>query len=146
MTNHIRPIAIGVFLHDDRVLVGHAFDSRKNEHYCRPPGGGIDFGERAEEALRRELREEIGAEIDDVRLMSVIENRFELEGNARHEIVFVFRARLADRNLYESPTVPMYDDAWGGELRWELLSQFERGERKLYPEGILELLRVTRPT
>ena len=42
---------------------------------------GSTSASAAEEALRRELREEIGAEIDDVRLMSVIENRFELEGN-----------------------------------------------------------------
>ena len=148
MTNgRIRPIAICVFRRDDYVLVGHAFDSKKNKHYCRPPGGGIDFGERAEDALRRELREEIGAEIDDVRLMSVIEDRFEHEGQLKHEIVFVFEARLTDRQMYDMAEIPMCEEGWGGALRWEPLSQFERGERALYPAGLLELLRgePTRP-
>lgn len=135
----IRPIAIGAFLHDDRVLVGRAFDSQKNEHYCRPPGGGVEFGERAEDALRRELREEIGADIEDVKLMSVIENRFELEGEPKHEIVFVFEAHLKDRALYDQAEILMCESGWGGALRWEPLSQFERGERPLYPVGLLEV-------
>lgn len=51
----IRPIAIGIFRRDEEILVGHAHDVLRGEHYCRPPGGGIEFGERAAETLRREI-------------------------------------------------------------------------------------------
>jgi hypothetical protein len=84
----VRPIAIGVFRRDGCLLVGHAFDSHRSEHYCRPPGGGIDFDERAEDALRRELREELGAEIAAAR------DRFRLRGvfrrpEGRHYVLFL---------------------------------------------------------
>ena len=57
-----------------------------------------------------------------------------------HEIVFVFAARLRDRSLYDLGEIPTNEIGWGGFLLWEPLSRFERGERPLYPVGLLELL------
>jgi len=79
-TMAIRAIAIGIFRRGDRILVGHGHDAVKGERYCRPPGGAIEFGERAAHALRREMLEEVRAEIDEPRLLGVLENTFMLEG------------------------------------------------------------------
>ena len=136
----IRPLAICVFRDRDRILVGHAFDAHKNERYCRPPGGGIEFGERAVDALRREIREEIGAEIDNPTLLGVLENIFALEGKRRHEVVFVFTARLRDQTLYAVEEIALHEPGWEGGLKWEPLSRFSNGARPFYPTGLLELL------
>ncbi|MDW3844990.1 NUDIX domain-containing protein [Micromonospora sp. BRA006-A] len=56
-------------------------------------GGGIDFGETAEAAVRRELREELDVDLLDVRLLGVLENLFHAFGRDGHEIVFVFDCR-----------------------------------------------------
>ncbi len=61
----IRVIAIAVIARptDGALLVYDGYDSVKRELYHRPLGGGIEFGETAEAAVRRELHEEIGVEL-----------------------------------------------------------------------------------
>ena len=48
-------------------LAGH--DPIKNEVFYRPLGGGIEFGEYAAQTIARELQEEIGAEVVDIRYL-----------------------------------------------------------------------------
>ncbi len=84
--SNIRVIAIAVISRrsDRALLVYDAYDSVKREHYHRPLGGGIEFGETAEVAIRRELREELGAELDDVALLGFLENLFTCDGRPGH--------------------------------------------------------------
>jgi ADP-ribose pyrophosphatase YjhB (NUDIX family) len=77
------------------------YDAAKGEIFYSPPGGGVEFGERAVDAARRELREELAAEVCGLTLLGVLENIFTFEGQPGHEIVFVFEARFADAALYE---------------------------------------------
>ena len=140
MRSTIRPIAIGIFRHDDRILVGHGHDVLKAERFCRPPGGAIEFGERAAHALRREIREEMRAEITEPHLLAVLENTFTLEGVPKHELVFVFETTFLDTHFYQLPELPMYEPGWDGRLTWESLDSFRHGPMPLYPEGLLDLL------
>ena len=139
-TMAIRAIAIGIFRRGDRILVGHGHDAVKGVRYCRPPGGAIEFGERAADALRREMLEEVRAEIDEPRLLGVLENTFMLEGVPRHEHVFVFETTFVDPAFYELPELPLYEAGWDGRLTWESLDRFRNGAVPLYPEGLFDLL------
>ena len=75
----IRTIAICVFRNGDRILVAEGVDSIKQEHFYRPLGGMIEFGERSDESIRRELMEEINAEVSDLRYLGLLENIFVYE-------------------------------------------------------------------
>ena len=56
------------------------------------PGGGVEYGERAEDAARREALEEVGVEPAALRMLSIFENLFEYEGETGHEVCFAFEA------------------------------------------------------
>ncbi len=135
----IRPIAICVFRQGDRILVASAYDPVKQQRFCRPLGGGVEFGERAVDALRREIREELHAEIAEPRLLGVLENIFVHQGRAGHEIVFVFQARLAEAALARQAELPIYEPGWEGPAQWLDLNQFDE-RTPLYPAGLRELL------
>lgn len=74
--NLICPIAICVFRNNNRILVFEGHDSIKNETYYRPLGGGIEFGESGEEAIRREIMEELHSEIEELKHLGFLENIF----------------------------------------------------------------------
>src|SRR4051812_13941961 len=97
----IRPIVICLFRRGDRVLVCEGFDTAKGERFARPLGGGVEFGEHSSEALVREIREEIAAEVENLELVGVLESIFNYEGEQGHEMVFVYDAEFRDRALYE---------------------------------------------
>ncbi len=62
------------------------FDS----HQYEIPAGGIEKGETPENAILRELREEVGAEVQGLELVTVVQNA---PGHTDH-LTYIFRARV----------------------------------------------------
>ena len=139
----IRPIVIGIVYRNDAILV---FESQEPDSrgpiFYRPLGGSIEFGEYGHEALAREFREEIEAEIKNARYLGLRENLFRLpSGQRAHEIVLVYEAELADGTLYEKDEMLVTEDSGATFMAyWKPLAFFQRGEAPLYPNGLLELL------
>ena len=137
----IRPLAICVFFDGDRIFVGEGHDRVKNETFYRPLGGGIEFGEYGRHAVARELREEIGAEIINLRLMETLENIFTGEGEVGHEIVQVYSADFSDPTFYDLDVVcGQEDDGTPFRGLWKPLADFATKGERLYPDGLLKIL------
>jgi ADP-ribose pyrophosphatase YjhB (NUDIX family) len=68
---NIRAKAVCVCRDGDRILVGPGTDAVKGQTFYGPLGGGVEFGERAADAIRREMLEELGVELGEV----VLQNR-----------------------------------------------------------------------
>ena len=136
----IRPLALGIVWRGDELLVFEGYDHVKDETFYRPLGGGIEFGERSQEALRREFREELDVELTNVRYLATTENIFVCDGRRGHEIVLLYQAALADPSLYEQETFEVHEENEIVPARWMPLREFREGGPLLYPDGLLEHL------
>ena len=135
----VRPIAVGVVWRGSEILVMAVGDDTGAIKGWRPLGGAIEFGERAEDTVRREFREELGAEIADPRLIDVMENIYDHEGVPGHEIVFVFEARFVDAALLTRDRF-VYDEGAGPiDATWVDIGRFG-DDLPLYPDGLETML------
>jgi ADP-ribose pyrophosphatase YjhB (NUDIX family) len=136
----VRPIAVGVVRRGDELLLMAVKSDDGTIKGWRPLGGTIELGERAADALRREMVEEIGLAIEEPRLLAVLENLYTHHGARGHEIVFVFDARLTDDKAYRNESFTFEDGGVRNEVRWVALALFRAGRETLFPAGLLDQL------
>jgi 8-oxo-dGTP pyrophosphatase MutT (NUDIX family) len=138
MKNYPRVIAIAVVRRGTDILVGELFDRVKKESFHRPLGGGVEHGEPAATAIQREVKEELGIDLQDLRFLGALENIFTFEGNQGHELVMVFEAKLPREEDY---AVESYDCVEDNGLAFKALWRDLAAESPpLYPEGLGDLL------
>ena len=107
--------------------------SPSGELFHRPLGGHVEFGEYANDTVRREFSEEIGQELTSLRLSGVLENIFQWDGATQHEIVFVFTAAFADEAAYEISEQTIRDDSSMSRVIWRMP---QAASPPLYPVGV----------
>jgi 8-oxo-dGTP pyrophosphatase MutT (NUDIX family) len=141
-TKQIRTIVLGIFRREDYIFVVEGYDPNKNENFYRPLGGGIEFGERGVEALAREMREETGLEVENLRYLGMCENIFIYLGEMGHEIALVYSGDFVDRSVYDSEWVDCKeDDETPFRAVWKRLDEFGKGkDGPLYPAEVIGLL------
>jgi ADP-ribose pyrophosphatase YjhB (NUDIX family) len=141
----IRVQALALIRREDRILVERGRDEVEDETFFRLLGGTVEPGERSADSLRRELREELGAETDVGPLVATIENLFTYEGMPAHEICLVYECRLPSDPLYDRDEWDAHEETSGGVLvhrvSWRAIDSFGPGRDTLYPEELLGLLK-----
>jgi 8-oxo-dGTP pyrophosphatase MutT (NUDIX family) len=137
---HIRPIAIGIVRRGAELLVVAVGADDGSIKGWRPPGGGIEPGERASAALERELMEELGLQISKPRLLAVIESIYEHYGKLGHEIVFAFEAQFTDAGAYAQEVFDFHDGGFRCRAAWIDTARFRTGEQQLFPAELIHKL------
>lgn len=84
--------AAAVVRHGDFVLLHR----RETDAFWALPGGRVEIGETAEAAVRREVREELGVDVQACALRAVVENFFRHGGRAQHGVELHFDVALPD--------------------------------------------------
>jgi 8-oxo-dGTP diphosphatase len=125
-----RLVTVSFVLHgDDVLLLRHRDDGDRFAGRWNGVGGHVEAGECIRDAALRELREETGLALDDLRLRGVVHESGLL---GRAHVLFVFVGRARERALRP---------AEGVTLRWQPLARI--GELPLVGDVAALLARAT---
>jgi len=83
----------------------------------------VEFGERLNEALKRELKEELGVSLQKFSFMGVVDNIFMDDGEKHHEFILAFRAKVKG----------VHSDSREDHIDFTFLSKKDFAKNKIYP-------------
>ena len=135
--NNIRPNALIIIRKGDYILASKGVDGEKA--FYRLMGGGIEFGELSNITIKREIFEELNAEIINEKFLSIIENMFDFKSQKCHEITFLYEGDFLDKSMYEKEKIQRVDfDSEYSE--WVSTSEIKNGNIILYPEKAVDYI------
>lgn len=134
----IRPIALGVAVKNGKLLVSEGYDKNKKQTFYRCLGGGIEFLEKSEDALKREFMEEIQVDIIVKDFLGIAENIFTYEGKNAHELVLFYSIEIPENQYKEEYIVE--EEGKKDVAKWVSVDEFKSGKRILYPEEIFKYI------
>lgn len=131
--------AAGVIIHNNKVLVHKNVNS---DHYALV-GGRIEIGENSVDTIKREIKEELGKDIEITGYISTIENFFEMKGSKYHEIMFIHKIEFSNKEdkkiEYTMKNVEGKD-----YLQYEWIDLDRIDEYPLLPKAVKDVLKENR--
>ena len=116
--DHVRDISRGVIYNDKyEIALLHLNNDKDTKfgprNYYETPGGGIEPNETPIEAFIREIGEEVGAEVDNIEEIGLVEDDY--NAIKRHNRNHYFLAHVT--KLHETHLLP-YEIRFGIKARW----------------------------
>ena len=132
---------MGLALYEDKILTYKVKDKVSDSSFYRLIGGHIEFGEYAEDALKREFYEEISQEIRVVKQLGVFENIFFYNGKDCHEFLSLFKIEFVDKNVYAmNEIVGIENSAPAFTANWVKTQEFKQDKKILYPTQAIDYI------
>ena len=140
MTGTVRVVVLGAVqrAEDGHYLVVKGYDRIKDESFYRFIGGGVEFMEHAADALKREFKEEINADIVVGERLGFLENLFTFNGRNGHEYVIIYDVEFKDKTFYTKKSVVGNEN--GKEVFICEWLDVSAADEPLYPPGTKELI------
>ena len=134
----IRPVALGLAIKDNKLLVGEGYDNVKNQTFYRCLGGGIEFLEKSCDTLKREFKEEIEADIIIKDFLGISENIFTYKGKNAHELILFYSIEIPDEYYKDEYQILDVDD--NSKAKWIDINEFKNKNKILYPEEVFKYI------
>ncbi|NIJ53705.1 NUDIX domain-containing protein [Dyadobacter arcticus] len=124
----VRVRVCGICVKNERILVVNHSLYGKNQLFWSPPGGGIQYGETAVDALKREFEEETGLKVQVGSLLFIHEHI----GHPLHAIELFFRIDSFEGTLVKGSDPEITSDGQIIEevsfMSWTEIQKFEESQ------------------
>jgi ADP-ribose pyrophosphatase YjhB (NUDIX family) len=138
-----RQAALCVIRRDNAFLVAEIQDPHSGVVLHRPPGGGVEEGETPEEAVRRELREELGVTLTAIQELGAIDHVWFWKGREVRERAWLFLAGSSCDARLSRGECPWLIEADGQRIQtvWRPIEADIASLPPLCPSHIVEFLK-----
>jgi len=98
-------IVRGIIVHKDHILLTTVTEINVefNQGLYFLPGGHVEHNEPAHDAIKREILEEMGLQVDNLLFKGVLECSWDRKGQPYHEVNFVFDLEIPNLSLSSPP-------------------------------------------
>lgn len=127
------------FIYNNKLFV----DKYGKDKYCLP-GGTVNLGESSIDAVKRELKEEIGYDFEIDKLMGVIENFYTNFKNVKtHCIEFYYKVNIKNQSDIDNIDLDRVENDHGFILNhhYKWIDIDKIGEYSIVPKKINEILK-----
>jgi len=131
----------GIVVHNNWVLL----HTTLKDDFWNLPGGRVEFNESTEQAVLREIKEELDVEGENPKLLFINEDFFEYDGLQFHEIGFYYRVSFPEGHEITKHTdeFPGVEDDGRLIFKWFPIDELQ--DLEVYPEILrTELLQLKR--
>ena len=130
--------AAGVMIHNGKILVHRNVNS---DHYALI-GGRVEIGENSADTIKREIKEELGKDIEITGYISTIENFFELKDLKYHEIMFVYKAEFCDEEDKKiEHAMENVEEGGESDIHYEWIDINDLEKCHLKPQKIIDVIK-----
>jgi ADP-ribose pyrophosphatase len=119
---------------NETLLLKRTSKTRNEAGFWSKPGGGVEFGEEIEDAVKREIKEELGVDIELTNFLGFTNSVLESEN--QHWVSFNYLAKIIGGELKN------LEPEKHEEIKWFKLNELPEKVNKYTIEAVNEYLKI----